>query len=129
MSVRPQSEEVAANGDALVEQVLAPVKRQLLAYNARDLESFLENFAADCLIEDGTGRRIMKGHKAMRASYGKMFNSSPTLCCRVVSRVVVGNYVLDEERVTGRNGSEAEGHVVAVYRVEKGLIAHVRFLQ
>lgn len=58
-----------------------------------------------------------------------MYEASPDLFCRLVSRTVVGNYVLDEERVTGRAGNGGESHAVAVYRVESGQIQHVRFLR
>lgn len=100
-----------------------------MAYNRRDVAAFVENFSADCLIEDGAGRELMRGREAMRESYGKMFAASPDLHCRVVSRIVLDEYVLDEERVTGRAGIEGEGHVVAVYRVEEDQITHVRFLR
>ena len=107
----------------------APVRRQLAAYNARDVEAFVENFSLDCVVEDGTGRELMRGREAMRESYGRMFAASPELNCRLISRIVLSEYVLDEERVTGRAGIEGEGHVVAAYRVENDEIVHVRFLR
>ncbi|MCL2593968.1 MAG: nuclear transport factor 2 family protein [Promicromonosporaceae bacterium] len=107
----------------------APVIRQLVAYNARDIDAFVLNFHEDCVVEDGAGKELMRGRKAMRESYGRMFAASPDLHCRVVSRIVLSEYVLDEERVTGRAGIEGEGHVVAVYRVENDEITHVRFLR
>lgn len=110
--------------------ITAPVRNQLTAYNNRDIDAFMSCYTEDCLVEDGMGNRLMQGAEAMRASYAAMFASSPKLHCRLASRVVVGNYILDEERVTGRAGSEEEErHVVAVYRVADGLIQHVRFLR
>ena len=109
--------------------LLKPVIAQLEAYNRRDIEKFIVNFSEDCVVEDGEGNQLMVGRSAMYESYQLMFESSPNLHCRLASRVVVGNYVLDEERVTGRNGNPEEGHVVAVYRVEDGEIVHVRFLK
>jgi len=110
--------------------ITAPVRNQLTAYNNRDIDAFMRCYAEDCLVEDGMGNTLMQGAEAMRASYAAMFASSPKLHCRLASRVVVGNYILDEERVTGRAGSEdEERHVVAVYRIEGGLIQHVRFLR
>lgn len=109
--------------------VLKPVVAQLEAYNNRDIEKFIINFAHNCVVEDGEGKIIMTGRPAMYESYKKMFEKSPNLHCRLASRVVVGNYVLDEERVTGRAGIDGEGHVVAVYRIENEEIVHVRFLR
>jgi hypothetical protein len=56
-----------------------------------------------------------------------MFTENPDLHCRIASRIRIGNYVVDEERITGRG--PAEVHAVAVYRVAGDLIAHVRFLR
>lgn len=105
-----------------------PVEAQLVAYNARDVERFLPWFSEDVVVEDGLGNPILKGRDAMRARYGPMFAQYPELHCRIVSRVRVGmQWVLDEESITGRQ--PAPEHVVAIYRVEDGLIRHVRFLR
>jgi len=109
--------------------ILNPVIAQLKAYNNQDIENFIINFSEDCVVEDGAGNILMTGKSSMYASYKKMFESSPNLHCHLASRVVVGNYVLDEERVTGRGGNPKESHVVAVYRIEDELITHVRFLR
>ena len=107
----------------------APVRAQLAAYNARDIDAFIDCYAEDCVVEDGAGTVAMRGRAAMRESYAAMFTASPELNCRLVSRIVLDEYVLDEERVTGRAGLPDESHVVAVYRVAEGLIQHVRFLR
>ena len=107
----------------------APVRAQLTAYNARNIDAFIECYAEDCVVEDGIGTMLMRGRAAMRESYAAMFAASPELNCRLVSRIVLDEYVLDEERVTGRAGLPDEAHVVAVYRIADGLIQHVRFLR
>ena len=109
--------------------VLKPVIAQLEAYNNQDIEKFIVNFSNNCVVEDGEGNILMTGRSKMYESYKKMFENSPELHCQLASRVVVGNYVLDEERVTGRNGNPEEGHVVAIYRIENEEIVHVRFLR
>ena len=109
--------------------VLKPVIAQLEAYNQQNIERFIVNFSDDCVVEDGEGNILMQGKVAMYGSYKRMFEASPDLHCHLANRIVVGNYVLDEERVTGRGGDPAESHVVAVYRVEDEKIVHVRFLR
>ncbi|GAE34967.1 nuclear transport factor 2 family protein [Halalkalibacter akibai] len=107
-----------------------PAKKQLEAYNNRDIDAFMQCYTEDCVVEDGEGNILMTGAAAMRERYAKLFEESPELHCKLVSRIVVGNYVLDEENVTGSRGSSEMSHVVAVYRVtEDGLISHVRFLR
>ena len=112
-----------------MDEILKPVVAQLAAYNNRDIDAFMQNFAPDCVCEDGHGRVLIEGWDAMHASYKKMFADSPNLFCNLVSRTVVGNYVLDEERVVGRAGNTGESHVMAIYRIEDGIIKHVRFLR
>lgn len=107
--------------------MIDPVQAQLDAYNARDLESFLIHFAEDVVIEDGAGKPLMQGREAMRKAYGPMFAAYPELHCRLASRIRVGDYVIDEERITGRK-PEGE-HAVAIYRVAGEQIVHVRFLK
>ena len=106
-----------------------PVIRQLAAYNNGDIEAFIVNFATDCIVEDGEGNLMMQGRKAMYESYKQMFEASPNLHCHLATRIVLGEYVLDEERVTGRAGTDSELHVVAIYRIENELITRVRFLK
>jgi hypothetical protein len=104
-----------------------PVQEQLEAYNARDLERFLTCYAEDVTIEDGAGNTLMQGHAEMRRRYGPMFAEYPDLHCRIASRIRINDYVVDEERITGRGPEEA--HAVAIYRVAGDRIVHVRFLR
>ncbi|MCL2575811.1 MAG: nuclear transport factor 2 family protein [Defluviitaleaceae bacterium] len=109
--------------------ILKPVVTQLEAYNNRDIDGFMANFHEDCVCEDGDGKMLLQGWEAMHISYKNMFENSPNLHCNLVSRTVVGNYVLDEERVTGRAGNDGESHVIAIYKVVDEMIVHVRFLR
>ena len=106
------------------------VAAQVNAYNARDLERFLECYAPDATIEDGSGKVLMRGREAMRSLYGQLFAQSPELRCEIRQRIRVGPYVVDEESVSGfhLDGFPTEVHAAAVYRVEGDLIAHVRLL-
>ncbi len=104
-----------------------PVEAQLAAYNARDVDRFVPCFTEDVIVEDAAGKRLLTGREAFRASYASMFAASPQLHCRLVSRMRAGAFVVDEERVTGRG--DAELHVIVVYTLREGLIAHVRILR
>ena len=108
-----------------------PAAEQLDAYNARDLERFLSCYSADVVIQDGRGNRIMQGLEELRAKYRELFEASPELHCRLVHRTEVGDYVIDEEKVTGlgNRGSDEIVHAVAIYRIEDEKIVHVSFLK
>ena len=106
------------------------VQAQLDAYNTGDLETFLECYADDTRIEDGEGNIMMGDKDAMREFYGTLFKQSPELHCELRSRIDLGRFVVDEEWVTGANleGFPAEVHAALIFRVEEGLIRHVRIV-
>jgi hypothetical protein len=72
----------------------------------------------------------MDGAAALRATYGALFANSPALRAEVPTRIRVGEFVIDEERVTGLNLPDLppEMHAAVVYRVRDGRVAHVRVL-
>ena len=118
--------------DATVD-LIAPVDRQLAAYNARDVDAFIHCYTADCAIDDAGGTRLMTGHAEMRTRYRALFDRSPNLHCDIVHRTCIGHHVVDEEAISGRlPGIHPElRRAVVIYRVDpvSGLIAHVRMLR
>ncbi len=106
-----------------------PVEKQLAAYNARELDAFLSCFTDDCVVEDGDGHKLMAGVDQMRDRYRALFGGSPALHCTIVNRTRIGNYVMDEEHITGRLGTPPGEirHAVAVYKLRGDKIGHVRF--
>jgi hypothetical protein len=106
---------------------LDAVERQLEAYNARDIDAFVACYAEDVVIEDAGGATQMSGRETMRERYGELFATSPELHAEVPTRIRIGSYVVDEERVTGFRGGEI--HAVAIYTLgDDGLIERVWFL-
>jgi hypothetical protein len=104
------------------------VERQVRAYNEGDLEEFVACYAEDVVFEDGDGIALMSGRSAMRERYGRLFARAPSLHGEIVTRIRIGSYVVDEERITGR--PDGELHAVAIYRLDgDGLIDRVRFLR
>jgi hypothetical protein len=103
------------------------VERQVEAYNAGDVEAFVACYADDAVIEDADGQVEMSGRAEMRKAYGDLFERNPDLRGEIVSRIRVGAYVVDEERITGYSGGDL--HAVAIYRLDdEGLIDRVRLL-
>ena len=79
------------------------------------------------MIEDACGRPLVRGLAELRARYGPMFASSPELRCDVLHRVAVGEYVVDEECVSGR-APEPE-RLVVVYHLAGGAVDHERIVR
>jgi hypothetical protein len=102
------------------------VERQVRAYNEHDVDEFVACYAEAVVIEDADGSILVRGREQIRDHYGQIFDRLPDLHAEVVSRIRVGSYVIDEERVTGR--ADGDLHTAAVYHLDDGLIDHVRFL-
>jgi hypothetical protein len=66
----------------------------------------------------------------MRGQYGPLFRDSPQLSVQIPSRMVAGDYVVDEENLSGfiLTGFPPEMHAVVIYRVQGGLIRDVVLL-
>jgi len=105
----------------------ALAQRQLDAYNARDLEAFCAPYSDDIQIVGLDGKEQARGKEAFKDRYRDRFQKLPQLHCQLVKRMVVGNYVLDEEAVTGTGGDPV--HAVVIYEVKNGKIAVVRFIR
>jgi uncharacterized protein (TIGR02246 family) len=104
------------------------VQRQLEAYNAQDIEAFLATYAPDCVIADLNGAVTQNGREEIRARYAAMFAQYPENKARLVSRMALGDVVIDQEDVTrGPNGPRLDA--IAIYSVKGGLIARVDFVR
>ncbi|HAA22894.1 MAG TPA: steroid delta-isomerase [Cytophagales bacterium] len=106
-------------------EVLA--QRQLNAYNEGDIDAFLEPYSDTVKIFRIPGSEpYMVGKENMRPRYANLFERIPELHCEVVERMVVGNTVVDQERLTGLpDGNVA--HAIAIYKVANGKIVEVHF--
>jgi hypothetical protein len=106
------------------------VDAQIAAYRDRDLERFLGHYSPGVVIKDLAGNVLMGGLAAMREQYGQLFRDSPQLKVDIRQRMVTGEYVIDEEQVTGFHlpGFPAELHAVVVYQVADEKIHGVTFI-
>jgi hypothetical protein len=104
-----------------------PVQKQLDAYNARDIDAFMQWWTDDCRHYEFPARPIASGAAEIRARYAVRFQE-PNLFGKLIKRIVVDNMVIDQERVT-RMFADGPGEidVVAIYEVEAGKIAKAWF--
>ena len=105
------------------------VQKQLDAYNARDLDTYMSCFTEDIVaIDFHSGEQMLVGAQAFRERYKEIFDSSPQLHCKLVNRILLNNMVFDREIVTGRLGVDIF-ELVAIYEIEGNLINKVTFVK
>ncbi len=112
--------------DTLIRETpVAVVQKQLNAYNARNLDAFMETYHDDVELYDFPGTLLCKGKEQMRKQY-EFLNQVPNLHCEIKSRIIQGNIIIDQESVTGFGSKPLEA--TAVYHVENNKIKKVYFI-
>ncbi len=102
------------------------VQHQLDAYNAHDLPRFLEMYENDVVVYRLPSKEPAFTSLGQLAEFYRTqrFNL-PALRAELMNRMVIGNVVIDHERVHGVRDRPFE--VAASYRVVDGLIRAVWF--
>ena len=101
-------------------------QKQLDAYNAQDLDTYVSFFAEDCIVSGLGGQPTETSRDAIRARYAKAFAQFPQNKAVLKNRIAVGNTVIDHEKVVRAPGGE-EFEIIAIYTFRDGLIARVDF--
>ncbi len=108
--------------------VVAPVQGQLLAYNGQDLDAFCACYADDATLGGLNEAPHTVGLAAIRERHAKLFAEFPQNKVDLLNRVVVGNTVIDHERVF-RSPDAQPFEVAAIYTLADGKIARVDFVK
>ena len=101
---------------------------QLDAYNRQDLDAHCAYYADDIVVADLNAAESVHGIAAYRARYEKMFGEFPKNNAVLVNRIVIGETVIDHERVA-RNPGAATFDVAAIYTIRGDKIARVDFVR
>ncbi|MES2692350.1 MAG: nuclear transport factor 2 family protein [Verrucomicrobiota bacterium] len=104
------------------------VQRQLDAYNARDVEAIVATYADDAQQFEHPATLIATGAAELRQRFTARF-AEPNLHATLLHRAVMGDVVIDHERVQ-RTFPEGAGTIelVAIYEVKSGRIARAWFI-
>lgn len=106
----------------------ALVQAQLDAYNAHDLQAFIACYSDGIKIyRPPAAEPVLSGKAAVADFYANKRFNLPALHAVVLNRMVLGNKVIDHERVAGVGDAPFEA--AAVYEVSGGLISAVWFFQ
>jgi hypothetical protein len=99
------------------------VQRQLDAYNARDADALLATYADDAQTFEHPSKLLASGSVQLRERFRVRFQE-PNLHAALIKRIVMGNIVVDHEKVT-RTFPEGPGalELLMIYDVQNGRIA------
>lgn len=96
------------------------VQQQLDFYNNRDLTGFMSLFAEDAtLVNQSDGKVLAKGKLEVEKIYANLFEQSPNLNSKLDNRMVLGNTVIDHERITGRMGNSEAIELIVIYELKE----------
>lgn len=100
------------------------VQSQVDAFNARDAAGFAEHYSPDAELVGADGIVMLAGREAILSFYSALFEASPDLHVEVGARITAGDWVIDEESVSGieSEGMPADVHAAMIYHVEDGRI-------
>jgi hypothetical protein len=106
------------------------VQAAIDAYHDQDLNRCLSYHAPDVVVKDPDGTILMDSTAAVRARYARSMTDNPNIRDDIPNRIALGDYVIDEERVTGfaKPGSLDVVRAVLVYRFSGDLIREILVL-
>ncbi len=106
---------------------LALVQKQVIGYNARNLNAFLEPYSEDVEIYLFPDKLISKGKENMQKTYREMFLSFPELHCDIKERLIQGNIIIDKEIISGMGNTKIES--TTIFQIQNNKIAKVYFIE
>ena len=93
----------------------------VIAYNNHDAKAFSDLFAVDGQTFEHPGRLAQGSRQHVFETYSQVFARVPENRTTVLHRIVIGNRVIDHERVQ-RSADSEPFDVVAIYEVRDGFI-------
>lgn len=103
------------------------VREQLQAYNAKDIERFMACWHEAARMYEFPDKLMAEGAAAIRARHVARF-TEPNLHAELLSRVAVGDVVVDRECVRRLfDGREGQVDVIAIYEIVEDRIMTARF--
>ncbi len=103
------------------------VDDQIEAYNAQDIEKFLNCYADDVqvyMLEQG--KMITDGKEHLRSVMTSAFEATPNSNTELISRMEQGNLIVDHERITGHETGKAIMSI-AIYEISDKKISKLWF--
>lgn len=106
------------------------VQQNLEQYNQRNIEGFLAWIDENIEVVNFQDQQLtIKGKAQCRQFYQSLFDRSPQLHSTILTRMVLGNKVIDHEKIVGRNGAATPIELVLIYEVKDNKIFKITVLR
>jgi hypothetical protein len=100
------------------------IKNEVKAYNERNLEAFMATYHEEIKIYRFPDKLLYTGKKEMKKYYKELFEKAKNLKARIVNRLIMGNIIIDHEKVFGHIKTP-ELEAILIYQIKDGLIFRV----
>jgi len=125
LAVNQDGTKLALAADPKIVSPADIVQKHIVPYNNGDLDAFVNCFAEDILIRNFPNKVMTEGREEMKESYRKFMQENTGLHVEVIKRMVLGNYVIDEEMATVSGKSHRQ---VTIYEVNNETISSMTFI-
>ncbi len=103
------------------------IQHHVNAYNERNINAFMNTLSKEAKLYEWPNTLLFSGHEEIKERFSSRFDSAPDLHAEIVKREIIGNKIIDTERVTGIPGEEVI-NAKAIYELENKLIKRVLFI-
>ncbi|APY09336.1 hypothetical protein BWZ20_13935 [Winogradskyella sp. J14-2] len=122
-STNDQTEAITLLSDT---EAAAIVQKHIAPFNTRDLNAFSNAFDANVVVNKFPKDYMYSGRNTLKENYREFFRNNKKSNVKVLNRMVLNNYVVDEELVTLNNLTIRQA---TVYNVDKDGIKSMTFIR
>jgi hypothetical protein len=106
----------------------AVVDALVAAYNSHDAAAFANLFSVNAVAYEHPNQPAQIGRVGIQSFYTERFKALPELSTEILHRIVIGEYVIDHERVKRAN-SEIPFETLAINLIRDGLIQRLDIIR
>ncbi len=104
------------------------IDQLVAAYNSGDARAFADLFTPDVVVYEHPNKPTQQSREEIFERYTEVFKKFPLNETEVVHRIVIGDWVIDHEKVR-RSPEHEPFDVVAVYELQDGAIKRLDFIR
>jgi len=125
LALSPDGTKLALAAASTTLSVSETVQSHIEPFNNRDLDAFAAVFSEDVVVSRFPADVMYTGNSNFKKNYAEYYSRTPNVIVEVVKRMVIGNTVVDEEKVT--KGEKIKKQAT-IYTVQNEKIQSMTFI-